>query len=150
MTEAEAIKRAALARRDARRAGRKAERTKPVTINTSRLSRRDLEAGRRAYPETDHARPRTRGECARAARPCPFVSCRHHLYLDVMENGSIKVGHPHLELAEMPATCSLDVADDGPASLEEVAVALNLTRERVRQILEQILPRLRGRLEGWA
>src|SRR5690242_9520574 len=28
-------------------------------------------------------RPRTRGECAEGARPCPFLTCVHHLYLDV-------------------------------------------------------------------
>ncbi len=34
-------------------------------------------------------RPKTRGECASGPRPCPWVSCRHHLYLDVDKNGSV-------------------------------------------------------------
>jgi hypothetical protein len=28
-------------------------------------------------------RPRTRGDCLQEARPCPWVSCRHHLLLEV-------------------------------------------------------------------
>jgi hypothetical protein len=28
-------------------------------------------------------RPRTRGDCQLEARPCPWVSCRHHLLLEI-------------------------------------------------------------------
>ena len=69
------------------------------------------------------------------ARPCPFVSCSHHLYLDVNpETGAIKLNFPHLEVWEMAETCSLDVADRGGITLEEVGAILNLTRERIRQV----------------
>lgn len=34
-------------------------------------------------------RPRTRGECLGGYRPCPWVSCRHHLGVDVTEVGSL-------------------------------------------------------------
>ena len=61
-------------------------------------------------------------------RPCPFVSCSHHLYLDVNpETGAIKLNFPHLEVWEMAETCSLDVADRGGITLEEVGAILNLT-----------------------
>src|SRR4029077_6719314 len=30
----------------------------------------------------DIERPRPRGDCVGGERPCPFVSCAHHLYLD--------------------------------------------------------------------
>ena len=54
----------------------------------------------------------TRAECAEGPRPCPYVSCKHHLYLDVNpETGSIKLNFPDLEVDEMAETCSLDVAD---------------------------------------
>jgi Sigma-70, region 4 len=80
-------------------------------------------------------RPRTRGDCKGSLRPCPFVSCSHHLYLDVNPvNGAIKLNFPHLEVWQMGDTCSLDVADRGGVTLEAVGAALNLTRERVRQI----------------
>jgi hypothetical protein len=34
------------------------------------------------YPE-DVDRPKSRADCQQMERPCPFVSCEHHLYLDV-------------------------------------------------------------------
>jgi hypothetical protein len=86
------------------------------------------------YPE-DVQRPRERRDCADMPRPCPFVSCAHHLYLDVnQESRSLKLNFPHLEVWEMAETCSLDVADLGGITLEEVGAILNLTRERIRQV----------------
>lgn len=88
-------------------------------------------------------RPRTRGECADGERPCPFVSCRHHLYLEVTrKTGTIKLNFPDLEVHEMGETCALDVADRGSHSLDEIGEVMNLTYERTRQIEEQALRRL--------
>ena len=68
-------------------------------------------------------------------RPCPWASCKHHLFLDVNpETGSIKLNFPDLDVWEMKDTCSLDVADRGGITLEEVGEILNLTRERIRQV----------------
>lgn len=80
-------------------------------------------------------RPRTRGECQDGPRPCPFVSCKFHLYLDVSPaTGSIKFNFPGVEPEDLVESCALDVADRGPVTLEEVGAILNLTRERVRQM----------------
>lgn len=87
-------------------------------------------------PGHDEFRPLERSECIGGERPCPWASCRHHLYLDVKHNGSIVVNFPWLEVAEMAETCSLDAADRGAASLETVGRLMNLTRERARQIEE--------------
>lgn len=80
-----------------------------------------------------HARPRTRGECP-AERPCPYVGCRHHLFLEVQPSGNLHLAFPGREPGELRESCALDVADRCGASLEEVGAALGLTRERVRQI----------------
>lgn len=90
------------------------------------------------YPD-DVARPVIRLDCLsgglNAQRPCPFVSCQHHLYLDAnRETGALKMNFPHLEVWEMTETCVLDVADRGGITLEEVGVIMNLTRERIRQV----------------
>lgn len=110
-------------------------RVRSKTIAPKRLTRAELiERDRLVYPE-DVERPLTREECKIMPRPCPFVSCSHHLYLDVNpESGAIKLNFPHLEVWEMAETCSLDVADRGGITLEEVGAILNLTRERIRQV----------------
>ena len=95
------------------------------------------------YPE-EVERPHTREQCMTMPRPCPFVSCGHHLYLDVNpESGAIKLNFPHLEVWEMPETCALDVADRGGTTLEEVGAIMNLTRERIRQVEVRGLQKLR-------
>jgi hypothetical protein len=100
--------------------------------------------------ELDQLRPRTRADCENGPRPCPWVSCKHHLYLDVNPGtGSIKLNFPDLEPWELQHTCALDRADDGAGegglTLEEVGDALNVTRERIRQMEEQALARAGGK-----
>ncbi len=95
--------------------------------------------------EIEASRPRSRAECAGAARPCMFVSCKHHLYLDVNpETGSIKLNFPDKEIWELEETCALDVADRGGITLEEVGAIMNLTRERIRQVETRGLLKLRA------
>lgn len=93
-------------------------------------------------------RPKPREDCRRVERPCPYVACRHHLYLDVLGTGSIKLNFPDLEPDEMPAdgSCSLDVAERGGLKIESVAELMNLTRERARQLMLDV-GRLRSRFE---
>ncbi len=116
------------------------------TIDVKRMAKRELELGRALYPEDTRAeRPKTRGECVGGARPCPFVSCKHHLALDVsVETGAIKLNTPDLEVWEMAETCALDVADRGGETLEHVGAILNITRERVRQVEMGAIARLAG------
>ncbi|MBI5610817.1 MAG: hypothetical protein HY902_18205 [Deltaproteobacteria bacterium] len=83
----------------------------------------------------DYRRPENRSECREGVRPCPFVACKHHLYLDVNPvTGSIKINFPDIEVWEMAETCALDIAERGGLTLEEVGTIMNLTRERIRQV----------------
>lgn len=92
----------------------------------------------------DIDRPQTRQECMSQVRPCPWVSCKYHLYLDVnRDTGSMKINFPHLNVWDMKNTCALDIADRGGTTLEEVGEILNLTRERIRQVEVRGLTRLR-------
>lgn len=124
---------------------RRRSRTRARTISIRRLSKAELRRGRELYPEHEYWRPTSRKECADMERPCPFVSCKYHLYIDVHPvRGSIKVNFPDLEVWEMTDTCALDIADRGGITLEEVGQIMNLTRERVRQLETQGLSRLQG------
>ncbi len=120
-----------------RKIRKRGRRTRPraKTIAMKRLTKEEIRMGALLFSPEDVDRPKLRAECAGAARPCPWVSCKHHLYLDVNpETGSIKLNFPDLEVWEMKETCSLDVADRTGATLEEVGEILNLTRERIRQV----------------
>lgn len=90
-----------------------------------------------------HARPTRREHCDQFERPCPYVGCRYHLYLEVRQgSGNIKFNFPGLEVWEMGETCALDAAEAGGLTLTEIGRRLNLTRERVRQIEGKALRKL--------
>lgn len=96
------------------------------------------------YPP-DADRPLTRADCIDGPRPCPWVSCSHHTYLDVNPlSGSLTINQPHLAVWEMPETCSLDAADRGGLTLEEVGQILGIVRERVRQIEDRCIQKIKA------
>ena len=101
--------------------------------------RRMIAAGEWVEPE-EYERPADREDCRFGARPCLYVACRFHLYLDVNpRTGSIKFNFPGKEVHELEETCALDVAERGGITLEEVGGLMNLTRERVRQLEAEAL-----------
>lgn len=90
-------------------------------------------------------RPKTRGDCVGGERPCPWVACKHHLYLDVLK-GQVVINIPiDGDLPE--ESCALDVADKGGVTLEEIGASMLLTRERVRQIEAKALRKLARAIE---
>jgi hypothetical protein len=123
-----------------------------------------LHTHKTTLPTSTHRNlPMRRADCVDEARPCPYVSCRHHLAL-IVENGNISetfpgtmedlplagpllpngnyfgdsdappiAEGPHLDM--LPATCVLDLVDEhGDLTFLSVAYLLNISRERVRQI----------------
>lgn len=80
-------------------------------------------------------RPTQRSECP-TYRPCPFVGCRYHNYLDIMPRGKIKFNFVDVKPENFSNSCSLDVAEGKPLSLKAIGDIIGLTRERVRQIQE--------------
>jgi hypothetical protein len=128
--------------REQRRSRRKRA-VRARTISVKRMTKRELEIGRLLYPEDDYEKPRARCDCAGGPRPCPYVSCKHHLYVDVSpKTGAIKLNFPDLEVWEMGESCALDVADRGGTTLEDVGAIMNLTRERIRQVEVKALAKL--------
>jgi len=128
--------------REQRRSRRKRE-VRARTISVKRMTKRELEIGRLLYPENDYEKPRTREECLDGPRPCPYVSCKHHLYIDVSaRTGAIKLNFPDLEVWDLGESCALDVADRGGTTLEDVGAIMNLTRERIRQVEVKALAKL--------
>ncbi|MSP91134.1 MAG: DNA-binding protein [Myxococcales bacterium] len=121
------------------------DRQRSVTIPARRLSRAEIQEGISLSDWMDVPRPRTRSECVDGPRPCPFVACKYHLFLDVNPvTGSIKINFPKKDVWDLEETCSLDIADRGGITLEEVGAIMNLTRERIRQVEVAGLERLQA------
>lgn len=119
------------------------------TLANRNLRREERETFEETLDASAYERPRTRGDCRDQPRPCPWVSCVHHLYLDVNEeSGALTLNFPHLEVWEMPNTCSLDIADRGGRTLEGVGEIVNLTRERIRQVEVVALAKVKEAAEG--
>lgn len=136
-------------RRNMRREGAAAK-----TISIRSISKASIEEGLRKFPKREHPRPmaggpKLRGDCREVARPCPYVSCRYNLNLDTAENGSIKINRPDVEPHQQKESCALDIAARGPQSLDDVAAAMNITREAVRLIEAQAIAKLSGYLESF-
>ena len=127
------------------RCGR-SRRVRPKSKPIKKITKEKLKLGRLLYPEAGTVdRPETRATCTRGVRPCPWVGCRYNLYLDVNpDSGTIKYNFPDVEPWDLTESCSLDVAEESGCTLEEVAVIMNMTRERVRQIEEAALVKLDG------
>lgn len=111
-----------------------------------RSSKKKREIERFLYPEVVE-RPKTRGECVDVPRPCPFIGCRHNLFLEVTHAGSIVYFYENKEPGDVPAhqSCALDLAERGGMQLEEIGAVFGTTRERARQIEESALVKLRKR-----
>lgn len=106
------------------------------SISQKKITREELRVGALLVDDGQDfgPRPTSRSQCREEQRPCPYVACKHHLYLDITEAGSIKMNFPDLEPWELKHSCSLDEADAGAHTLEAVAERMNLTRERARQV----------------
>jgi hypothetical protein len=113
------------------------------------------------HAEYEADRPQTRADCLKGgineARPCPFVSCRHHMFLDVNEDGAVKQNWGNLDLWDprIPSTCSLDLADEQaakgpkapPRDFVEIGRLLNLTGTGAKKIIKRAEFRMREEAE---
>lgn len=132
----------------AERAPEAPARRRRLTVHQTRVTRAEREVAIAEVADVElFERPSRRGDCLQgehAQRPCPFVSCKHHLYLDVNpRNGSVRVNFPDVEVWDLPETCALDVADLAPEVRREVACALGVSEQRVEQIESKAIERIR-------
>lgn len=95
-------------------------------------------------PIGDLQRPVSRTQCASGPRPCVWVTCRYNLYLDVRGDGVLRLNFPDREPEEMTTSCALDLATDGPRTLESVAGLMGMSKERARQIEESAMKKIRA------
>ena len=90
--------------------------------------------------------PPPREQCVGAARPCQWLNCRYHLWVNERRPGRRWEAREHLPGIERstPETCALDVAEVASDGLSRGSVGklLGISNERVRQIEESALAKL--------
>lgn len=90
-------------------------------------------------------KPATRGECGELGRskPCPHAGCRYHLCSGQTPSGKFEL----VELDDgCSDTCALAIADEGGRTLESVGEVLGLTRQRIFQVEQLALAKVRRAL----
>jgi hypothetical protein len=97
-------------------------------------------------PPDGTVRPEFRRDCLPGGhneqRPCPWVSCRYHLAIDVSSTGKLHFNLPDVDVTELEQSCALDCADEGGLTLDQIGARLGVTRERVRQLEGKAIRRL--------
>lgn len=107
-----------------------------------------IELGRRRR-RGEAARPKTRGECDGVPRPCPFVGCRHHLW--IWDAGE-QLDHQPVDPGDLEHSCALDIADEVAAkdrvvNLHDLGVLMRKRKETVLAVNREATQNLRNALE---
>lgn len=134
---------------------KKFRRRSGLTETTREMRRQLASDGEAEHAENERAlgeseRPRTRGDCVDGPLPCPWVSCRHHLYLDVNpQTGHIRLNFPGVDVADMQETCSLDIADrvaadGGELGYRDLAPLLNMSFQAAEVSVLRVSERIRA------
>lgn len=91
------------------------------------------------------ARPKKRADClpggSNEQRPCPWVSCRHHLAIDVRSDGHV---YERDGWDEAEFTCTIDAAEETVGmEREQIAKLMGISERREFQIEAQAMRRAR-------
>lgn len=92
------------------------------------------------------------GRCSELPRPCPLVSCRHNLFLDVDDDtGEIEFAHPGKEPNRIDphTSCAIDVAMRGSQDAEFVADLMGMGPLAFEELEQGAVPLLREGLAGF-
>ena len=120
--------------------------SRSCNVSRQTLENEEARTGRQRLSEFyDSDRPKTRGDCEKGPRPCPWVGCRHHLFLSPDSKGNLHFpyGRDEGALLEMSETCSLDVAARGGQPLESLAKMYGQSRQNLDQIVGRAMAKLR-------
>lgn len=125
---------------------------RPAIRASRRLKRTEIAFKAELDREAPERRPATDLECRAIGLgesvPCPFVACAHHLGIDVMRSGSLRVIYPHWEdgADDAEPTCSLAEAAKGEHTAAEMGRLLGVGVNRVLQIEAEAMAKIAARM----
>ncbi len=113
---------------------------------------RENKAGAKERGTSKHkigdGKPETWGGCKAQGlgitKPCGYISCGHHLAIDVNENnGAVKYNFPGVDVADMPETCALAAVEKhGIQDMARVGDALGVVREAISQTSKRAIAKI--------
>ena len=80
-------------------------------------------------------KPTKRSHCKNSIRPCPWISCKHHMIWFVPSPHCLSNDQLLDKVINMKDSCDLDISDNGGVTEKKLAVILGLSLVRIRQIL---------------
>jgi hypothetical protein len=117
------------------------------SLHPDKITNRERATWMRLPHGWDQAWVPNRDACRDGPRPCPWIRCKHHTYIEVSDvYGTVRLNFPDVppdQMDRLIATCTLDEADKAEAhrektgrlmTLQKVADRLGMTLERARQI----------------
>lgn len=83
-------------------------------------------------------KPKTRADCANVPRPCPYVSCKYNLGVEIDITGWPR-------LTDAKKSCMLDLIEKNPdgMTLDNIAEILRISKKQVRAELREALSKLK-------
>lgn len=104
--------------------------------------------------EMELIRPRTREDCSYLPRPCPFVGCKFHTYLDIDDKtGYIRLNWPGMDPHEIDEdkSCVLDMIeayDYGSSMMppDLIGLALGAHRDTIKDETRKVQTKLKSAL----
>ena len=97
-------------------------------------------------------RPRTRAQChpdaglPNSCRPCPWIGCKYHLWVDVNSAGTIYLPYGD-ELPERDS-CALDVAEKNTEmTCAQIGAKMGFSETLVEHALKRLLRRMASRYD---
>ena len=88
-------------------------------------------------------KPCVRADCASLPRPCPFISCKYNLFVEIGPKGSLDFTWPRTQPHQMPQSCALDLADEGGLTVQELADEMRLGLDVVKKSVDAALRSVR-------
>ena len=139
---------------------------RPTGEHTREMYARLKRGFKESLPTVDD-RPKTRKDCldrelGTLENPCPYLSCKFHLALDVTPNGGIlfmteyvvktlddEGGRevPEIDINSMDETCALHIADNGETPVEVMSEIVHLTNARLHAIVNDSLEKIKEPLQ---